>query len=118
MDIKKEREKIGMTQEEFGILLGVSRKTISTYESSGNIPETKEKAFSSILSNYSQKNSSQNINSETKKLANECVKNWTKLMEFDLFKNKVENEALKLAYQMTPKIIEEFRKEWEKNNVK
>lgn len=51
LNIKEEREKRGLTQEEFAELLGVTRKTIVNYESGSNIPETKEKIFIRILSN-------------------------------------------------------------------
>ena len=54
LDIKKEREKRGLTQEDFASLLGVSRKTIVNYESGGNIPDTKEKIFKRILSKSTQ----------------------------------------------------------------
>ncbi|WP_062057335.1 helix-turn-helix domain-containing protein [Aquimarina longa] len=49
LDIKKEREKRGMTQEQFAELLGVNKKTIVNYESGGNIPETKLKMFTRVL---------------------------------------------------------------------
>lgn len=52
LNIKEERNKLKMTQQEFADLLGVTRKTIVNYESGSNIPDTKEKIFIRILSNY------------------------------------------------------------------
>lgn len=52
------------------------------------------------------------------KLAVDCVNNWDRLLEDPLFKARMENEARKLAYEMTPSIVEKFREEWEKNKAK
>jgi DNA-binding XRE family transcriptional regulator len=53
LDIKKERTNRGMTQQQFAELLGVTRKTIVSYEAGGNIPETKIKMFTKLLSENS-----------------------------------------------------------------
>lgn len=99
LDIKKEREKLKMTQEEFADLLGVTRKTIVNYEGGSNIPESKEKIFTRILSNYTQPE----INHETndsypgyKKIEQDKIdfitkaleNNFDELMEDKLFKKE------------------------------
>ncbi|GAA3630529.1 helix-turn-helix transcriptional regulator [Flavivirga jejuensis] len=66
LDIKKEREKLDMTQKELADLLGVTRKTIVNYEGGSNIPESKEKIFKRLLNNhYAQKKASYNIDNAT-----------------------------------------------------
>ncbi|WP_262482798.1 helix-turn-helix transcriptional regulator [Aquimarina longa] len=52
MNIKEERKKRSMTQQDFADLLCVTRKTIVNYESGSNIPEHKKKLFGNILKNY------------------------------------------------------------------
>ncbi|WP_435263886.1 helix-turn-helix transcriptional regulator [Tenacibaculum sp. nBUS_03] len=54
LDIKKEREKLGLTQQELADHLGITRKTIITYENKGNIPESKTKLISYFFSQYSK----------------------------------------------------------------
>ncbi|MDO5972057.1 helix-turn-helix domain-containing protein [Flavivirga aquimarina] len=54
LNIKKEREKLNMTQKELAKLLGVTRKTIVNYEGGSNIPKSKEKLFTNLLRNYTQ----------------------------------------------------------------
>jgi len=48
IDVKKIRERLGLTQEEFADLIGVSRNTIANYEKGGKIPASKR----AILSKY------------------------------------------------------------------
>lgn len=45
IDIKNYRIKKGVTQEELGKILGLTRKTINSYETKGNIPVDKQKLF-------------------------------------------------------------------------
>lgn len=37
--IKKERERLGLTQEEFGKLIGISKQSISSWEKGRNLPD-------------------------------------------------------------------------------
>lgn len=50
LDVKKIRESLGYTQEEFGNLIGVSRNTIMNYEKGGTIPESKRQILSKLIS--------------------------------------------------------------------
>ncbi|WP_074408140.1 helix-turn-helix transcriptional regulator [Aquimarina megaterium] len=112
LNIKKEREIRGMTQEEFAEFLGVNRKTIVSYESGGNIPETKIKMFTRLLSQNSHLDQSSEedlnntpskfYNSKGKKVSDKeiceyMVRNFEKFKEGDIgLKKSIEIEALKL----------------------
>ncbi len=50
IDIKNYRIKKGLTQEELGTILGLTRKTINSYETKGNIPTDKQKIFNFLFS--------------------------------------------------------------------
>ena len=90
LDIKKERENLNMTQEEFAELLGVSRKTIANYESGSNIPETKEKIFSRILSNFTHKN---NVSDSFQKELEELNQ------DLEQFKVHTQEELIELSFK-------------------
>ena len=113
LDIKKEREIRGMTQEEFAEFLGVNRKTIVSYESGGNIPETKIKMFTRLLgeSSYLDKSfENVNLNNDLsiffnskgkrvsdKEICEYIVRNFEKFKEGDIgLKKSIEIEALKI----------------------
>lgn len=113
LDIKKEREIRGMTQEEFAEFLGVNRKTIVSYESGGNIPETKIKMFTRLLGENSYLDKSfedVNLNNDLsifynskgkrvsdKEICEYIVRNFEKFKEGDIgLKKSIEIEALKI----------------------
>jgi len=62
LEIKELREKLGMTQEKLGLLIGVSRNTIINYEKGGKIPDSKREILSKILTNNAQNNTQENNN--------------------------------------------------------
>jgi transcriptional regulator with XRE-family HTH domain len=102
LDIKAEREKRGMTQDEFADLLGVSRKTIVNYESGGNIPDTKEKIFSRILSNnthVSEPDTDYGI--DIKELAYLVIQNEDELMKIKAFSNLIELRVAKRVMEVS-----------------
>ena len=49
LELKNRREKLGITQEELAKMMKVSRKTINSYENSGNIPDAKVTYINIIL---------------------------------------------------------------------
>jgi DNA-binding XRE family transcriptional regulator len=51
IDIKEIRKKFGWRQDELAEKIGVSRKTITNYETGGVIPESKKVLLLSLLSN-------------------------------------------------------------------
>ena len=62
LEIKELREKLGITQEKLGLLIGVSRNTIINYEKGGKIPDSKREILSNILTNNAQNNTQENNN--------------------------------------------------------
>lgn len=50
LNIKESRKKLNLTQEQLARKLGVSRKTLISYENGGVIPETKRELLLTILS--------------------------------------------------------------------
>lgn len=55
LDLKIKREKLGLTQEELAKMIKVSRKTINSYENSGNIPEAKVTFINMVLGDLETK---------------------------------------------------------------
>jgi DNA-binding XRE family transcriptional regulator len=51
IDVKEIRKKFGWRQDELAVKIGVSRKTITNYETGGVIPESKKVLLLSLLSN-------------------------------------------------------------------
>jgi DNA-binding XRE family transcriptional regulator len=51
IDIKEIRKKFGWRQDELAEKIGVSRKTVTNYETGGVIPESKKVLLLSLLSN-------------------------------------------------------------------
>jgi DNA-binding XRE family transcriptional regulator len=51
LNIKESRKILGITQEELAKKVGVSRKTMNSYENGSVIPKTKRELLLSILSN-------------------------------------------------------------------
>lgn len=49
LDVKKIRETLGLTQEELGQKIGVSRNTIINYEKGGVIPESKRTILNNLI---------------------------------------------------------------------
>lgn len=54
-ELKKYRESFNITQDELAKLIGVTRKTINTYENSSEIPISKQKLFASIFDEVGNK---------------------------------------------------------------
>jgi len=54
-ELKKARENFNITQDELAKMIGVSRKTINTYENSSEIPISKQKLFVSVFEDFSNK---------------------------------------------------------------
>lgn len=54
-ELKKSRENFNITQDELAKMIGVSRKTINTYENSSEIPISKQKLFVSVFEKFSNK---------------------------------------------------------------
>ena len=67
LNIKSEREKRNLTQQEFADLLGVTRKTIANYEAGGKIPSSKKVLFQEILDNNSSNELKKGLNMLGKK---------------------------------------------------
>lgn len=51
LDVRKIRESLGYTQEEFGNLIGVSRNTVMNYEKGGTIPKSKRQILNELITN-------------------------------------------------------------------
>jgi DNA-binding XRE family transcriptional regulator len=51
INVKEIRKKFGWRQDELAVKIGVSRKTITNYETGGVIPESKKVLLLSLLSN-------------------------------------------------------------------
>ena len=101
-DILNERKKRGMSQEEFGELLGVSRKTIMNYELGGNIPYTKVKVFQKILYNLGVNKKDLYLEKGKIKISSNEIIEWVILNEkwltehSEFFKLWIENKANRL----------------------
>lgn len=54
-ELKKSRDRFNITQDELAKMIGVSRKTINTYENSNEIPISKQKLFVSVFEKISNK---------------------------------------------------------------
>lgn len=54
-ELKISRESFNITQDELAKMIGVSRKTINTYENSSDIPISKQKLFVSVFEKFSNK---------------------------------------------------------------
>ncbi|GAA4274987.1 hypothetical protein U6A24_12740 [Aquimarina gracilis] len=117
-----------LSNQEFGDSIGVTEATIRNLRRKGNVSDIYVEVIS-LKYNYSKNwiksgegekklNSQKEVLLSIPKLSEECIKNWDKLLEDPLFKAKLENEATKVAYEITPRIIEQFRQEWEKSNVR
>jgi len=65
IDVKKIREKLGVSQEKFGEMLGVHYKTIQNYEKGGAIPDSKIPMFQKLLKGNEKQEPSQNFDLET-----------------------------------------------------
>jgi DNA-binding XRE family transcriptional regulator len=104
LNIKREREIRRMTQEEFAEFLGVNRKTIVSYEAGGNIPETKIKMFTKLLSENSllvkELSIFYNAKGERvpdKEICEYIVQNLERLKQEDIgLKKSIDIEALKV----------------------
>lgn len=55
LEFKEKRKNLGLTQDELAKELGVSRKTINTYENSEYIPEAKQQMFQLFFNSKSNK---------------------------------------------------------------
>lgn len=49
LEVKEIREKMGLSQERFAKLLGVTARTVQNWESGGVIPQTKQEMLHGIL---------------------------------------------------------------------
>jgi DNA-binding XRE family transcriptional regulator len=56
LNIKESRKILGITQEQLAKKVGVSRKTMNSYENGSEIPETKRELLLTILSNIKVEN--------------------------------------------------------------
>lgn len=55
LELEKKRKQLGITQEELSKLIGVSRKTINSYENGANIPVAKVTLFQMIFDEIEKK---------------------------------------------------------------
>jgi transcriptional regulator with XRE-family HTH domain len=61
-DLKVLRKKFGLSQEELGELVGLSKNTIYNYENSGVIPKSKIPILEKVFKEYDRKPSSETKN--------------------------------------------------------
>lgn len=61
LEIKENRKKLGLTQEELGKKLGVSKRTIINYEKGEIIPDTKLDILSSIFDSLKKEQNSKSL---------------------------------------------------------
>lgn len=107
LEFRELREKAGLTQEAAANLLRTSVKTISNYETSGKVPQGKQKYFKELLENYIENSSKKDISQNTdltdeilENLSDESVvdyvlDNFDDLMQIKRFANLIENIELK-----------------------
>ncbi len=101
--IKKLRKEKNETQQMLADVIGVSLRSIQNYESGKvTIPIEKLKAIAehynvsvSDLFKDIIKESSPALDEEIERLANDCLKNWDKLILHPYFQTKVENLVVK-----------------------
>lgn len=60
LDLRKRRERLGLTQEELAGLMGVTRKTINSYENGANIPEAKVTLIDMLFDKIEKNNYKEN----------------------------------------------------------
>jgi transcriptional regulator with XRE-family HTH domain len=86
LDIVNFRDKYGLSQTEFGKLIGASLRTVQNYENGSTIPLNKKAIIQSVINNY-------NPNTTYK----EDLKAYNK--ELDVYKAQSINELKEIAYK-------------------
>jgi DNA-binding XRE family transcriptional regulator len=87
LDIKENRKRLKLTQEQLGAMLGVSKRTVINYENGEVIPETKSELLHKIFFSEKSKSSNTDDDAFTIELIN-------KLFASELFKEKL-SECIK-----------------------
>ncbi|WP_282080894.1 helix-turn-helix domain-containing protein [Aquimarina algiphila] len=119
LEIKAYRKKHNLTQKKLSEIAGVSIRAVQSWEQGDR--NVSQSVIKLLQEHETKLFKESNINAEVFKsqeldaLAVDCLNNWDHLMNVPLFRTRMENEATKLAYEMTPEIIEKFRAEWEKS---
>ncbi|MBN4082910.1 helix-turn-helix domain-containing protein [bacterium AH-315-A23] len=107
LEIKERRKKLGLTQEELGKLLGVSRNTIYNYEKGAEIPASKF----TLLSNFLHPTDNNNTLSEDEELYNNTTEKEKAIRSFTVMLNKVSKTIAEMEKEtQTIDVISALRK--------
>lgn len=94
VDLKLFRKKLGISQEELGMLVGLSKNTIYNYENNNEIPKSKIPVFEKLFTEKKILSTNENQDNKSKLSEKEAIEIIEKLLVHENELMKYENFSL------------------------